>query len=116
MSCWTALNIWLLLISGYLVLSYLNSLQKEYQTAISGDADVNETKKVTGRNIIMVVMLPVLAGFLAALLIIPLRAAQPAITEYMQSYSWSTIIFGLISVLLLSGFIYWVGIIKHDDH
>lgn len=113
-SYWTALCIGLFLISGYLVLSYLNSLQKEYQAALAGDMDSNETKKVIDRNIV-VVMLPVLAGLLAASLVIPLRAVQPAITEYMQNYPWSIIVFGLISVLLLSGLIYWIGIFKHKS-
>ena len=102
------------LINGYLVLSYLNSLQKEYQTVISGDMDVIETKKVINRNII-VVLSPILAGILAALFIIPLNALQPAITEYMQDFSWSILVFGLISVLLISGLIYWVGIFRHKD-
>ena len=111
---WAALGIGLFLISGYLVLSYLNSLQREYQLVISGDMDIIEAKNVIGRNIIMV-MLPVLAGLFAALLIIPLDALQPAITEYIQDYPWSIIIFGLTSVLLLCGLIYWIGNFKHKD-
>lgn len=115
-SYWMALGTGLFLISGYLVLSYLNSLQKEYQAAVSGDMDIIETKKVTGRNIIMLVIFPVSAGILAALLIIPLNAVQPAVTGYLQNYSWSIIVFGLISVLMLGGLIYWLGISKHSDH
>lgn len=111
-SFWVVLGIGLFMISGYLVLSYLNSLQKEYQAAISGDMNIIETKKVIGRNII-VVMFPILAGLLAALLIIPLYAAQPAMTEFMQDYPWSIIVFGCISVLLISGLIYWIGIFKN---
>ena len=111
-SFWMALGIGLFLISGYLVLSYLNSLQKDYQAAVSADMNIIETKKVTGLNV-SVVMFPFLAGLLAALLIIPLNAVQPAIAEYMQNFSWSIIVFGVISVLLVSGLVYWIGIFKH---
>ena len=111
-SFWVALGIGLFLISGYLVLSYLNTLQKEYQVAVSADMNIIETKKVTGRNV-LVIMFPFLAGLLAALLIIPLNAVQSAIAEYMQNFSWSIIIFGLISVLLVSGLVYWIGTFKH---
>jgi hypothetical protein len=110
---WAALGIGLFLICGCLILSYLNSMQKEYQAAISGEMDLIETKKVTGRNIIIATIYPVMAGLLAALLIIPLKAVQPAITEYMQNFPWSIIVFGLISVLLISGLVYWTGIFKH---
>ncbi|MBN2074279.1 MAG: hypothetical protein JW762_01885 [Dehalococcoidales bacterium] len=113
-SFWVALGTGLFLISGYLVLSYLNSLQKEYQADVSGDMDIIETKKVIGRNIIVVIF-PVLAGILAALLIIPLKAIQPAITEYMQNFPWSIIVFGLISVLLVGGLLYWIGTSKHKS-
>jgi hypothetical protein len=109
---WAALGIGLFLISGYLVLSYLNSLQKEYQAAVSADMNIIETKNVTGRNI-LTIMFPFLAGLLAALLIIPLNVVQPAIAEYMQNFSWSIIVFGFISVLLVSGMVYWIGIFKH---
>ncbi len=111
---WTILSIGLFLISGYLVLSYLNSLQKDYQTSLLSDMNIIETKNITGRNTI-VVMFPLLAGLLAALLIIPLNVVQPAVTEYMQNFPWSIIIFGLISVLLVSGLIYWIGIFKHKN-
>ena len=111
-SFWVALGIGLFLISGYLVLSYLNSLQKDYQAAISGDMNIIEIKKVTGRNILLI-MFPLLAGLLAALLIIPLNAVQPAMVEHMQNFPWSIIVFGLISVLLVSGLVYWIGIFKH---
>jgi hypothetical protein len=114
MPYWITLGIGLFLISGYLVLSYLNSLQKEYRTSISGYADVNETQKVTGRNT-TVVMFPLLAGLVAVVLIIPLNAVQPAITEFMQDFPWSIIVFGFISVLLISGLIYWTGLFKHKS-
>jgi hypothetical protein len=112
---WMTLSIGLFLISGYLVLSYLNSLQREYQAAISGNADIPETKKVTSRNTTIAIIYPALAGLSAAALIIPLNVLQPAISEYMQNYSWSIIVFGLISVLLVGGLIYWLGIFKHKS-
>ncbi len=114
-SYWTALSIGLFLISGYLVLSYLNLLQKEYQAAVSGDADIPEAKKVISRNIIIAIIYPVFARLLAALLIIPLNKHQPAMTKYMQDFPWSILVFGLVSVLLVSGLIYWLGIFKDES-
>jgi hypothetical protein len=115
MPYWIILSLGLFLISGYLVLSYLNLLQREYQAAVSGDTDIPEAKKVISRNIIIAIIYPVFAGLLAALLIIPLNTLQPAMTEYMQDFPWSILVFGLVSVLLLSGLIYWIGTFKHKN-
>lgn len=104
-----ALGLGLFLILGYLALSHLHSIQKDYQAMASGEAEINEVEEVTHRNITIVWIILATSVVVAVVVAFLLRAVQPAITEYLRDYPWSVMVLGLAAVLLIAGFLYWLG-------
>jgi type III secretory pathway component EscS len=104
-----ALALGLLIISGYLVLSYLNSLQKDYQTMIRREAEVNEVEDVTNRNLSIIWIILAISIAVAVIIAILLKVVQPVVSEYLEDYPWSIMVLGLAAILFLAGFLYWMG-------
>jgi hypothetical protein len=110
-----ALALGFLIISGYLVLSYLNSLQKDYQTMIRGEAEVNELEDVTNRNLSIVWITLAISIAVAVIIAILLKTVQPVVSEYLEGYPWSIMVLGLAAILFLAGFLYWMGSLRKRD-
>jgi len=105
-----ALGLGLLLVTGYLALSYLHSLQKDYRTLAAGQAEIAEVNEVTNRSFIPVVRALIASTALAVVVAILLWLAQTVVTNYLTEISWNIIFIGLAAILVLAGYIYWLGV------
>ena len=105
-----ALGLGLLLVTGYLALSYLHSLQKGYRTLAAGQAEIDEVNEVTNRSFIPVVRALIASAALAAVVGFLLWVAWMAATDYLADISLNIIFIGLAAVLVLAGYIYWLGV------
>jgi len=104
-----ALGIGSFIITGYLTLSYLHSLQKDYRAMTSGNAEINEVQEVMNRNLSIIAVVLAISVVVSAIVVVLLRIVQPPVANYLKDYPWSIIVFGLAAVLLLAGFLYWMG-------
>jgi len=105
-----ALGLGLLLVAGYLALSYLHSLQKNYRTLTAGQAEIAEVNEVTNRSFIPVVRALIGSAALAVVVAVLLWVIKMVATNYLAEMSWNIIFIGLAAVLVLAGFLYWVGV------
>lgn len=104
------LAIGILIVTGYLALSYLNSFQKDYQSLVAGEADVYEVEEVTNKSINATGIALGISVIVSAAMVVLLNFLQPVMADYLQDFSWSILLFGLSAVLLLGGLFYFVGI------
>ena len=100
----------LLLITGYLALSYLHSLQKDYRALTTGQAETAEVNDVTNRNLILIAIALIASIALAVPVILLLMTVQSTVTDYLTEMPWNILIAGLAAVFVLAGYIYWLGI------
>jgi len=105
-----ALGLGLLLVAGYLALSYLHSLQKNYRTLTAGQAEIAEVNEVTNRSFIPVVRALIGSAALAIVVAVLLWVVKMVATNYLAEMSWNIIFIGLAAILVLAGFLYWVGV------
>ena len=92
------LTIGLFLVVGYLALTLLSSLAREYRDMKSGNA---KNLKSGG------VLLGTATGISVAVVII-LKLVQPPITKYLEGFSWSVPVFLPLAILIVGGFMYWL--------
>lgn len=96
-------------LSHILALSYFQSLQKDYHTLVTGQAETTEVDEVINKNLTIIALALMASVVVAAAAAILLRAVQPAVTEYVKGYPWSIMVLGLAAVLILAGLLYWIG-------
>jgi len=105
-----AVGLGLLIILGYLALSYFQSLQKDYRTLVNGQAEMTEVDEVINKNLVVIVLALIASVVFAAVVVTLLGVFPPALADYLKGFPWSIIIIGSTAVLLLAGFVYWVGV------
>jgi hypothetical protein len=98
----------LVLISGYIALSLLNNLFRDYSAMSEGEIDANEAEFVTERNIRTGGALLGTGVAISVIFTVILKLVQPPLADVLKMYPWSILVFGLSAILLLGGFIYWL--------
>jgi hypothetical protein len=104
-----ALVIGLFLVFGYLSFSYLHSVQKEYRSMTSGEADISEVEISVIRNTNLISIILAASVIITAIVVVIMILVQPGLGNYLKDYPWSIMVFGLGSVLLLGAFVYRIG-------
>ena len=105
-----ALGLGLLIVTGYLALSYLHSLQRGCRTLAAGQAEIVEVNEVTNRSFVPVVGALIASAALAIVVAVLLWVVRMVATDYLTDISLNIIFIGLAAVLVLAGYIYWLGV------
>ena len=99
----------LVIITGYLALSYLHKAQKDYGAFMAGEAEISEAAETTRKDLIIMAVLLGISVAITVVLVVLLNLLQSAAADYLEDLSGGVILIGVVAVLVLAGFVYWIG-------
>ncbi len=102
------LAVGLFLVSGYIALSVLNSLDRDYRKIETDGAEAGEIGYATGRNIGTGGLLLGIGIAVAVVVVVVLRLIQPGLGDFLSDYPWSIPAFMPPAILLVGGLVYWM--------
>jgi hypothetical protein len=97
------------IITGYVVLNRIHLIRHTQRSLTTRGANPVEVRSVASNSHLMLVLSVVVALVVTAAIAFVARSLELLTLGYMSHVPWNVLIIGIGCILLLSGYLYWLG-------
>lgn len=110
------LGLGVLTITGYVVLNHLHIIKQARHNLTNRGADPVDIARVTSYSYLVLILAIAGALITAAAIVFLSGNLELFILDHIRDMPWNVVFIGLLCILLLAGYLYWLGAKRRSKH